>query len=263
MFIGKRITKLDMPAPASIAGAIGYGRSQAPVSGSGIITNGLIIQLDASNSSSYPGTGTTWFDISSTNNGTLVNGPTFTNIAPKYFNFDGIDDYVNIPDTAAIRPSVDGSVTAIIWAYITSYSNGEGIISKMFGSPSYDGFSLLLSATNSLSLKMNGVSVDGTYNSSTNVFQLNAWRMFSIVVRFGGGSANPSKGYVNTTEVISGANTESSIPSNTAPLRLASGIQEGAPYPACRIGSFYYYNRALSVAEITTMFTATRDRFGI
>lgn len=254
-----------MPFLSSSGGACGYGRQQIIVSSppSNIITNGLIIQLDASNSSSYPGTGTTWFDITSTNNGTLTNGPTFTAASPSYFTFDGTDDYVNIPDVAAIRPSIGGSVTGIIWANVTSYTAADGLISKQLGSFTYDGFSLVFNTTNRLQLNMNGGAVNGIYISANSVFSLNTWTMFSCVVRFGGGSANQSKGYVNTTEVITAANSETSIPSNTAPLRLASGIQEGSPYPACQIGSFYYYNRALSAAEITTMFNATRTRFGV
>ena len=131
-----------MPFISSVESAMGYGRpSQAAQSTSNIITNGLIIQLDASKSSSYPGSGTTWFDITSTNNGTLTNGPTYTAASPLYFVFDGTNDYVNISDVAAIRPSIGGSVTGIIWAYVTSYTAADGLISKQFGSPTYDGFS--------------------------------------------------------------------------------------------------------------------------
>jgi hypothetical protein len=256
-----------MPFIASTAGSLGYGRAAkaaATPDPGGIITNGLVIQLNASLPASYPGTGTTWFDITSTNNGTLTNGPTFTAASPTYFTFDGTDDYVNIADTAAIRPSIGGAVTGIIWAYITSYVPFDGLISKQFGAPTYDGFSLVFNTTERLQLNMNGQSVNGGYvSASTNVFSLNTWTMFTCVVRFGGGAGNPSKAYVNTTEVISAANSESGIPSNTAPLRLVSGIQEGAPYPACRVGSFYYYNRALTAAEISTMFEATRTRYGV
>ena len=252
-----------MPAIASTGGAFGYGRAPAAPPDPGIITNGLIIQLDASNSSSYPGSGTTWFDISSTNNGTLTNGPTFTASAPKYFSFDGVNQYVNIADAAAIRPSIGGTVTAIIWSYVTSYNPADGLISKQFGAGTYDGFSLVLNTTERLQLNMNGQLVNGVYLSGNSVFSLNTWTMFTCVVRFGGGAGAPSKAYVNTTEVISAANAESSIPSNTAPLRLISGIQEGSPYPACRSGSFYYYNRALSATEISTMYTATRSRYGV
>ena len=253
-----------MPAIASVAGSFGYGRQVASVS-SAIPTNGLLIELDASNSASYGGSGTIWTDIRSGYNGTLTNGPTYTATAPKYFNFDGVDDYVNIADTAAIRPSIGGTVTGIIWAYITSYTAGDGLISKQFGvGGGYDGFSLVLNTTNRLQLNMNGGGVNGNYvSASTNVFALNTWTMFSCVVQFGGGTANPSKAYVNATEVISAANAETSIPNNTAPLRLVSGIQEGSPYPACRVGSFYYYNRNLTAAEINTIYTTTRTRFGV
>jgi hypothetical protein len=259
-----------MPFLGSIGGTTGFGRpAQAPPAAqpsSGIITNGLIIQLDAANASSYPGSGTTWSNLQTTSygNGTLTNGPTFTAASPTYFNFDGTNDYVNIADNAAIRPSIGGAVTGIIWAYITSYNAGDGLISKQFGSPTYDGFSLVFNTTNRIMLNMNGGSVNGNYvSANTNVFSLNTWTMFSCVARFGGGAGNPSRAYVNSTEVVSAANGESSIPSNTAPLQLFSGIQEGSPYPPGRIGSFYYYNRSLTAAEITTMFTATRARFGV
>lgn len=254
-----------MPFLGSVEGKTAFGRSPPSAQSSNIITNGLIIQLDASKSSSYPGTGTTWFDITSTNNGTLTptgTPPTFTSASPTYFTFDGTNQYVNIPDAAAIRPSIGGANTAILWAYVTSYVAGDGLISKQFGSPSFDGFSLVFNASNRLQLNMNGGSVNGIYVSA-NTITLNTWTMFTCIPRFGGGAGNPSKAYVNTTEVISAANSENSIPVNTAPLCLVSGIQEGSPYPACRVGSFYYYNRALSVAEITSMFEATRTRFGV
>ena len=256
-----------MPFVGSIEGKTAFGRSPPSAQSSNIITNGLVVQLDASKSASYPGTGTTWFDITSTNNGTLTptgTPPTYTAVSPTYFSFDGTNQYVNIPDAAAIRPSIGGANTAIIWAYITSYAAFDGVISKQFGSPSYDGYSLVFNTTNRLQLNMNGASVNGIYvSANTNVFSLNTWTMFTCIPRFGGGAGNPSKVYVNTTEVISAANAESSIPVNTAPLRLVSGIQEGSPYPACRVGSFYYYNRALTAAEISTMFEATRARFGV
>jgi len=256
-----------MPFVGSIEGKTAFGRSPPTTQSPNIITNGLVVQLDASISASYPGTGTTWFDITSSNNGTLTptgTPPTYTAASPTYFSFDGTNQYVNIPDAAAIRPSIGGAITAIIWAYITSYTAADGIISKQFGSPSYDGYSLVFNTTNRLQLNMNGQSVNGIYiSANNNVFSLNTWTMFTCIPRFGGGAGNPSKAYVNTAEVISAANSESGIPVNTAPLRLVSGIQEGSPYPACRVGSFYYYNRALSAAEISTMFEATRARFGV
>ena len=58
------------------------------------ITNGLVLCLDAANSKSYPGSGTTWTDLSGNgNNGTLENGPTFNSDNGGSLVFDNIDDY--------------------------------------------------------------------------------------------------------------------------------------------------------------------------
>ena len=80
-----------------------------------IVTSGLVLSLDAGNTKSYPGTGTTWFDKSgNTYNGTLTNGPTFNTANLGSIVFDGVDDYVTcgtIPftsNTFTIEVEVDG-----------------------------------------------------------------------------------------------------------------------------------------------------------
>lgn len=63
-----------------------------------IVTDGLVLALDAANPTSYPGSGTTWRDLSGNNNsGSLVNGPTFNSVNGGSIVFDGSNDYVNIP----------------------------------------------------------------------------------------------------------------------------------------------------------------------
>ena len=60
-----------------------------------IVTDGLVLCLDAANKRSYPGTGTTWTDRSANgNNGTLTNGPTFDSANGGSIVFDGTNDYV-------------------------------------------------------------------------------------------------------------------------------------------------------------------------
>ena len=58
-----------------------------------VVTTNLVVHLDASNSSSYGGSGTTWTDLTGGNNVTLVNGPTFNNGYGGSIVFDGTDDY--------------------------------------------------------------------------------------------------------------------------------------------------------------------------
>jgi hypothetical protein len=73
---------------------VGYTRAAAL--GLGIVTDGLALNLDASNPNSYPGYGTTVYDISGNGRDfTLVNGLTWN--SPGYFSFDGVDDYMSGP----------------------------------------------------------------------------------------------------------------------------------------------------------------------
>ena len=61
-----------------------------------IVTDGLVICLDAANTKSYPGSGTTWTDTIGGNVGTLTNGPTFNSANAGYIAFDGTDDYLSL-----------------------------------------------------------------------------------------------------------------------------------------------------------------------
>ena len=61
-----------------------------------IVRDNIVQYLDAANTKSYPGSGTSWTDISGkSNNGTLTNGPTFDSGNKGSFGFDGSNDYVN------------------------------------------------------------------------------------------------------------------------------------------------------------------------
>ena len=60
-----------------------------------LVMNGLVLALDAANPKSYPGSGTTWTDLSGRGNtGTLTNGPTYSSANGGSLVFDGTNDYV-------------------------------------------------------------------------------------------------------------------------------------------------------------------------
>ena len=85
-----------------------------------IITNGLVLALDAADRNSYPGSGTTWSDLSGTgNNGTLTNGPTFNSGNGGSIVFDGTNDYVTIPDNNVFDFGT-GDFAIEVWAYFTT-----------------------------------------------------------------------------------------------------------------------------------------------
>ena len=66
--------------------------------------SGLLLHLDAGNSSSYSGNGNTWSDLSPSGNNGTINGATF-NSTNKSFDFDGTNDYVGLSASAAARTS--------------------------------------------------------------------------------------------------------------------------------------------------------------
>ena len=77
-----------------------------------IVTDGLVLCLDAASKRSYPGTGTVWADLKGGNNGTLTNGPTFDAGNGGSLTFDGTNDYVEIANSSQFH---NQRMTASIW----------------------------------------------------------------------------------------------------------------------------------------------------
>ena len=236
-----------------------------------LLSSSRLINLDATNAASYSGSGTAWTNLDSAGSysATLQNGPTFNSSDPsnKYFTFDGTNQIAEIAAAAAINPSTSASFTLQIWARVNTASpnfvTGDGLISKQFWSPSFDGYSLSLRTDKSLYLKMNGSSVDGTYSSGVNVWD-NNWALYTIVVDFGGGSGSPSYTYVSTRRVVTGNNTDGGIPSANAPLQFPRGIQDTTfNFCPADVGAFYVYNTILSQTQIIQNYDATKSRYGL
>lgn len=230
-----------------------------------LLGTNLIVELDANNSSSYSG-GATWTNLRSSGaySASLQNNPAFDG-TNKYFTFDGVNQVAQIAAATAINPTAGSSFTVQIWARVNrtspQFSAGDGLISKQYYAPSYDGYSLgLNNNTGGVALNMNGGSVNGNYGSAAGVYD-NGWALYTIVVRFGGGSGNPSYAYVSGRRVITAANAESSMPSQ-APLQFPRGFQDGS-YNFCPadVGAFYLYNAAVSQEDIIRNYDATKARY--
>jgi formylglycine-generating enzyme required for sulfatase activity len=104
------------------------GRGVRTIS-SGIVTNGLVLWLDAGIAPSYAGSGTTWTDISGNrNNGTLTNGPTYNSSNGGSIVFDGVNDYIS---TVFNRGILGNQTTLSCWF---KYSGTAGrTYSPIFG----------------------------------------------------------------------------------------------------------------------------------
>ena len=84
-----------------------------------IVTDGLVLNLDASMLASYPKTGTTWNDISGNEkNGTLTNDPTFNSENGGSIAFDGSNDYIEISPNGTTSGFNVQSFTIDMWVKV-------------------------------------------------------------------------------------------------------------------------------------------------
>ena len=91
------------------------------------ITNGLLLHLDAGNSSSYSGSGNTWIDLSSSGNNGTINGAT-VNSTNKSFDLDGTDDYVGLSAVLS-----QGQAVYTIEGYFKQDTQQTGVIFEQSG----------------------------------------------------------------------------------------------------------------------------------
>jgi hypothetical protein len=245
------------------------------IRGPNIVRSGLILHLDAALPASYPGSGTSWFDLSGNNNHfTLYNSPTFNSAG--YFVFDGTNDYARSVNTLNLSatnkvtvcsffkpltyPGSAAENVKVFFELTNNYnSNSTGFVTA-YNDPSVgQDYAILLAVKGNVGYNIaswnksnytdlnwkNSVFIFDTSQSSTeNLFYVNANAATLNV--------NPVVGYANN-------NTN-----NYANDYFYICSRAGSSYfTNCNLASFMIYNRVLSASEILQNFNAFRGRFGI
>ena len=211
-----------------------------------IVTSGLILNLDAGNSSSYSGSGTTWTDLSSSgNNGTLTNGPTYSSADGGSIVFDGTNDYV---ETSSGMFNCNSNFTFNSWVNADVSNTIRTIISKRTAGS----IQIRFNSSNQVQIVDNNVADVGSFTG----FTASASTWYNIcVVR----SSNTYTLYVNGTSVssITNANTYTYDADTVGENALGSERWDG------KISVISSYNRALTASEVQQNFNALKGRFGI
>lgn len=220
------------------------------------VQNGMILQLDAANPASYPGTGTAWTDISSYgNNGTLVNGPTFNSANGGQIVFDGTDDWLNLPKAGFGLPSF----TIDFWVKFTGPNGYLWVIADATG------------GNPELRMVYNGTKIELLwYDSGNYIFvtttnatiSTNTWYHISNTT-----TNNSYNFYING--VLDKALTGNGYDGGTLACHSMAtydlyGTSPGyGGFASMNLATYKFYNRVLSAAEVQQNFYALANRYGI
>lgn len=218
--------------------------------------NGLIFYLDAGNRKSYPGSGTTWTDLSNTaNNGTLTNmdGTNFNSANAGTLTFDGTNEYVSVSDSSSL--DVD-YVTLSCWFKTSQVRNSEIVMKNNAVNTSICyGFQIF---EDSFIYSHINTSTGGWNEIPTDTYQINTW--YNLCLTYNGSSfITYLNGVLKTT-----TSTTGTIIKNNQNLYIGSpnNTLDDSPYFG-NISQVSIYNRALTQSEIKQNFNAIRSRFGI
>lgn len=214
-----------------------------------IVTNGLVFCLNAADKNSYPGSGTTWTDVSGNGNtGTLTNGPTFNSGSGGNIVFDGADDFVNTSITTAFNDFTVG-----IWfKQVGSIIVYQRLIDKNF----LNGFWIGRNASTANSWGggvREGSSPYGRFITLTD----GQWH-YIVSKREGTTHTIYGDGITNTT-----SGTVSSTALDSTSVLIAKSDQPGIDPFNGNIGSVQIYNRALSASEVLQNYNAQKSRFNL
>lgn len=230
------------------------------------VTNGLVLNLDAGNPSSFNGNGNTWTDLSgSGNNGTLVNSVTYNSTNQGSIVFDGNGNgggspnpYVSLPTSSSFNFGT-GDFTIEMWTYITTANPHPNLITINGNSGWY--------AAVRLGYWQGNISINHSYDGSSWVsapnsycpIDDNAWKHI-VISRISGNV----KVYINNVE-----KTSYSLPGNL----MSNAENEIGRLNHPNVGYFnlsgkiaitnIYKGKGLTQSEVTTNFDAVKSRFGL
>jgi hypothetical protein len=219
------------------------------------VQSGLVLNLDAGNTNSYPGAGTTWTDLTgNNNNGTLVNTPTFDSVNGGSIVFDGVNEFA---DLGNILNYTSENFTFSYWVNfikLTTNQVNQGPIIIYKGSFNVNGYYDQINADGRVTFVTNSPSNIGSQTSSGEIITGNT---YNICYTRNGTSIRI---YINGVDkTMIGGVHQNPITSNNN-FRLCN-YQNNYILSNVRLFNFINYNRALSPQEVLQNYDATKGRY--
>jgi len=220
-----------------------------------IVSSGLQLYLDANNPASYPGTGTTWYDLSGQNNNVAMQNSgsiSYTASGGGYFTLVS-NGYFNRATTTGV-PTGSSAYTMSVWV---QWSSGTW---PTFGGMIGIGSSTTTNSTNQFRTTGTNAFVNYWYGNdltaTSSVSPASQW--FNAVAQWDG---TTRKIWVNGTQVASAGATGINVSSSL--LQVGATNTGGSEPLRGNIGQALIYNRALTATEIQQNFNTTRGRYGL
>jgi hypothetical protein len=224
-----------------------------------IVTDGLVLNLDAGNPASYPGSGTTWFDLSGNgNNGTLINGVGYNSSNLGSLVFDGVDDYFRLNSFTPI--STEFTISSFVFPISSGGTESDRYGGTLFSqdpSSNSQRYPLWLRIKDTeIAYSIWNSDADGETTDGANITQ-NNWHYIAVIAKKNG----ILKIFRNDFLLVEGTCPDQGTWNNNfyiGDLRAGRNIMFGG-----YVSNTLVYNRLLSNDEIQQNFNATRSRFGI
>jgi hypothetical protein len=223
-----------------------------------IVTDGLVMNLDAGFTPSYLKSGTTWYDIIGANNGTLTNGPAFNSSNGGSIIFDGSDDRTDFSNNILTGLSNSG-ISFDAWVFpIANLGSQQMVAGAWSQSATNDQAGLFIIGGGPYIAVADGST--GESGAGFGSLSLNQWQ--NIV-----GTWNPNreyKTYINGEIKGTGTQTGNGYNMSGSSLFRVGAQNQGEPrFFNGRIAIVRIYNRTLTGAEITQNYNAQKSRFDL
>lgn len=229
-----------------------------------IVTDGLVLSLDAGNVKSYQSGSTTWFDKSGNNyNGTLINGPIFDSTNGGSIAFDGVDEYVQITSSLSTFAFIQntGIFTISAWVKLADLAGGARyFLGNNRNSGTEKGFNIGYSGASG---RLRYALTDGTVSilvvNAGDYFLDSSW-IFSTLV----GNGTNSILYKNGIQFSVSSNFGTlSTGDSTRALAIGKANDISTLEWQGNVSQVQIYNRALTAQEVLQNYNATKGRFNL
>lgn len=222
-----------------------------------IVTNGLVMYLDAANPLSYPGTGTTWRDLSGNSKNGTISGATYGSQNGGVFNFDGVNDTISFGTGNTFFPLTNFTID--LWF------QSKGTVPTTGTAPGLFGFTYGIRAHFDLTNRVVFSATSGstlqnlTYTHNTNIRDDGSWN--NIVFQ-----ATPTNSYIYLNGELKASRSLTWLGStiwSPDTWNLGRDNNNSFQFFTGSIASYKMYNTALTLPQIQQNYNATKVRFGL